>query len=323
VSVGKDKETLIFLFSLTDADGHSASTTVNVIVYPKGFIAEKTELAKFYDDLPNTSLCYEGKLKSAEKQNVLAMINTVRTLHKLPAVAYDASQDSNTAKAALMIVANNETNHQPNSGDYCFSNQGAYGLSKSTLHINAYQQASDIQDSLTPILFFLKDENTDYLGQRRGLLDPFLKSLSFGRADGKTRTENTWNATGTALMLISDTKADISGIGISFVAYPYRDYPKDYFEKDGYFSFSVIADYKDASKSNLVDFSKASVQISEESGTLLYVHSIGFDNLFYGIPNLLKWKAETILENKLYTVRVRDVSVNGIIENYEYNFRLK
>ena len=137
---------------------------------------------------------------------------------------------------------------------------------------------------------------------RRGLLDPFLRSISFGRSDGKTRTENSWNATGTALMLISNTTADISGIGISFVAYPYQDYPKAYFEKDGYFSFSVIADYKDASKSNVVDFSKTSVQISEESGTILYVHSIGYDNLFYGIPNLLKWKAETILDNKLYTV---------------------
>lgn len=323
VTAGKEQENLIFMFSLTDSDGHVASTTAKVIVYPKGFIAEKMELEKLYDTLPDTSICYEGKLKESEKQGVLSLINNIRTLHKLPNVVYDASQDSNTAKAALMIAANNETNHQPNSGDYCFSDSGAYGLSKSMLHINAYQKSSDIQDSSAPIMFFLKDENTEFLGQRRGILDPFLKGISFGRSDGKTRTENFWNATGSALLLVSDPKSDISGIGISFVAYPYQDYPKEYFARDGYFSFSVIANYKEAWKNDLVDFSKASVQISDESGISVYIRSIGFDNLFYGIPNILKWKADTIAENKLYTVRIQNVIVNGESVNYEYKFRLK
>jgi hypothetical protein len=324
VAAGKESETLIFRFSLTDSDGQIAATVVKVNVYRTGFLTQNPDLSGLYDRIPNTAVCDEGFLKVSEKQTVLEKINAIRSLHKLPSVSYDSSNDTNTAKAALMIAANNETSHQPNAGAYCSTDAGRYGLSKSNLYIRVYQSAADFQDSLTPLIFFFKDENSEILGQRRALLDPFLKSVSFGRVDGKTRAENYWNATGIALMLQSDPNADMSGIGIGFIAYPFEDYPKEYFAAGSdYFSFSVLTDYKASANNKAVDFSGASVRVSDEAGNAVYVHGVSFDNLFYGLPNLLKWKAETIVENAFYTVRIQNVIIKDESRNFEYRFRLK
>jgi len=324
VSIGKLSETLTFRFSLTDSNGQSAAAVVKVNVYRTGFLIQNVELSKFYDKIPNTALCDEGFIKVSEKQKVLDKINAIRSLHKLPAVDYDSGNDMNTAKAALMIAANNETNHQPGAGAYCATDAGRYALSKSNLYIHAYQSAADLQDSLMPLIFFLKDENSENSGQRRALLDPFLKSVSFGRVDGKTRVENYWNATGIALMLQSNPTADMSGIGIGFIAYPFEDYPKEYFAAGrDYFSFSVLTDYKSSANNKAVDFSGASVRVSDDAGNAVLVHGVSFDNLFYGVPNLLKWKAETIVENVFYTVSIQNVIIKNESRNFEYRFRLK
>lgn len=324
ISSGKESETLTFRFSLTDSDGQIAAAAVKVIVYHTGFLSQNPDLSGLYDRIPNTAVCDEGILKLSEKQKVLDKINAIRSLHKLPAAVYDSANDTNTAKAALMIAANNETSHQPSSGAYCATDAGRYGLSKSNLYIHAYQAAAELQDSLAPIIFFLKDEHSENLGQRRALLDPFLKSVSFGRVDGKTRVENYWNAEGIALMLQSDPDADMSGIGIGFIAYPFEDYPKEYFAAGSdYFSFSVIADYKSSANNKTVDFSGVFVRVSDEAGNAVYVHGVSFDNLFYGLPNVLKWKAETIAENTFYTVRIQNVIIGNESKNFEYRFRLK
>jgi len=324
VSAGKESETLTFRFSLTDSEGQSEETVVKVNVYRTGFLIPNVKLSEFYDKIPNTAVCDEGFIKVSEKQKVLDKINAIRSLHKLPAVDYDSPNDMNTAKAALMIAVNNETSHQPGAGAYCATDAGRYGLSKSNLYIHVYQSAADLQDSLMPLIFFLKDENSEILGQRRALLDPFLKSVSFGRVDGKTRVENYWNATGIALMLQTNPTADMSGIGIGFIAYPFEDYPKEYFAAGSdYFSFSVLTDYKSSANNKAVDFSGASVRVSDEAGNAVSVYGVSFDNLFYGVPNFLKWKADTIVENVFYTVSIQNVIIKDESRNFEYRFRLK
>ena len=283
----------------------------------------ENEVSFLYDREPNISSCDEGALKDEEKQKALKTINEIRGLHRLKPVTYNYSDDVYTGKSALITVANATLNHHPKVNDQCWSPEGEFGSGKSNLYISSSgSYLSVVEKSENSIIQFLIDDNVDSLGHRRWLIDPFLSFVSYGRVDGKPLVDSKWNmVSGVSLKVINEEKAYIQDLLVDFVAYPFENYPSSYFKHNWYMSFSVLANTSNIWENKNVDYSNAIIEIYDEEGYMLNVHSISHDNTAYGLPNLLKWKVDNTLDNKKYLVKIKNVNVLNHKKNYEYWFK--
>jgi hypothetical protein len=264
-----------------------------------------------YEILPDIQTCYEGILKGSEKQKVLEELNFIRSLHGLNPVSYDYEDDIYTAKAALIIVANEEMNHYPDQSYKCWTEEGEFGCSHSNLYMS-WGWEDKIPKSEDFVIGWVVDEEVESLGHRRWMLFPFLSNTSYGRVD-------VLGFTGVVIKVINDK---INPSNVDFVAYPYEEYPRNLFLKNWYLSFSVVADRNNLWNNEKVDFSDAVIEVNNEGGETLQVNSIYYDNEGYGIPNNLQWKVNGIKYGVKYTVNIKNVKVLGINKNYEYWFKL-
>lgn len=289
------------------------------------FKAIAINLNDIYDELPNISFCNEGKLKNSEKQRIVAILNQIREIHNLKPLEYNASFDNEEAKSALITVANMILDHFPKSSYFCYTQQGYNGSSTSNLNIYVAMNSSMAPDSKIALSAWLIDKNVSDLGHRRNMLNPFLKYTSFGRVDGNPITNPQYFVTGMSLKVHNLPESqNLSDWNYDFVAYPFQDYPSDFFDGSWYLSFSVVAD-----KSNIwnngndqVNFSNATVTINDENGMAISVSDIKYDYLGYGIPNCIYWKANGLINNVKYYVQINNVVVLGKTRNYSYWFRI-
>jgi len=264
-----------------------------------------------YEILPDIQNCYEGVLKDSEKQKVLEEFNFIRSLHGLNPVSYNYEDDIYTAKAALIIVANEEMNHHPDQSYQCWTEEGEFGSSHSNLHMS-WGWEDKIPKSEDFVIGWIVDEEVESLGHRRWMLFPFLSNTSYGRVD-------VLGFTGAVIKVIND---EINPSNVDFVAYPYEEYPRNLFTKNWYLSFSVVADRYNLWNNEKVDFSDAVIEIHNENGEALQINSIYYDNKGYGIPNNLQWKVNGIKYDVKYTVNIKNVKVARVNKNYEYWFKL-
>jgi len=264
-----------------------------------------------YEILPDIQTCYEGVLKDSEKQKVLEELNFIRSLHGLNPISYNYEDDMYTAKAALIIVANEEMNHHPDQSYQCWTEEGEFGSSHSNLYMS-WGWENKIPKSEDFVIGWVVDEGVESLGHRRWMLFPFLSNTSYGRVD-------VLGFTGAVIKVIND---EINPSNVDFVAYPYEEYPRNLFLKNWYLSFSVVADRNNLWNNEKVDFSNTVIEIHSENGEALQVNSIYYDNKGYGIPNNLQWKADGIKYGMKYTVNIKNVKVVGVSKNYEYWFKL-
>lgn len=291
--------------------------------------SEKTlGMEDFYRDPPDVSQCKEGFLKESEIQKVLDLVNYIRSLHDLPAVTYHYEDDPASAKAALMMAAQGTISHTPPSSFACYTELGRSVTEKSNLHINMYgsPNPSNIASCESGIRGWLFDNysgNPEKVGHRRAIINPFLKYFSFGRCDGKPKASSQWPyVTTMTFKFNNDEVQNLNNWDDEFVAYPYHEYPSELFLKDFFLSFSFFHD-KQRWFQNNVDFSEAIIEMKDEDGNPVTVHSKYSDNEGWGaVVNCLVWKADNLVDNVRYNVKISNVKAGGQTRDFEYWFKL-
>ena len=286
-------------------------------------ISPTVDASALYVREPNVANCDAGELNPAERDKVLTRLNQIRQLHGLPNVAYESNDNVYVTAAALIIAANEQLTHTPSTSAHCYSNDGAIGSQKSNLHIHMSTSTTTRESSESTVDGFLIDDQVSSIGHRRWLLDPFLFSTAFGRVDG-TWTGSSWgNVTVVALKVINDVQANISHLSPGYIAYPVGDYPASLFKADWYLSFSVLADVNNKANNANVDFSAATLAVSN-NGQAMTVTSRSSNSDGYGLPNVLQWKVSGLQSGVRYDVVINNVKLpNGGTQNYSYSFTLK
>lgn len=281
--------------------------------------------SELYDVLPDVSNCNEGKLKDSEKQKALQYVNYIRSFHNLKPVQYASQYDKETAKASLISVANALLDHFPKSSYHCYTQEGYTGCQTSNLYLGSSFGPNSVYPTEQSIKSWIIDKNVEDLGHRRNLLNPFLKYTSFGRVDGYSKVNSNYYLSGMSIKVHQfPDYHNLSDWTPEFVAYPYNDYPSDYFDASWYLSFTVVADKSNVwnNDNKRVDFSQATVKVTNPSGNELAISNLKYDYLGYGVPNCLYWKTSGIQKDVKYTVTISNVKVNGTPKTFTYWFRI-
>ena len=271
-----------------------------------------------YSDIPDVGSCVSGTPTDSEKQKVLDRINYIRSIHHLEPVSYNPDDDTIAAECSLIIAANKELSHQPEKTWKCWSQEAYDGCSSSNIFIQWANYDISPTDSTTIVDSFMTDENVDTLGHRRWLIDPWLASISFGRADDY---ENF--IIGSAIV-IDNQKQNIADSDLEYVAYPFEEYPQELYNDDVMMSFSVIKDKFNKSANGMnINLSSAVIAITNPNNKTMKVKNILFDTDGYGVPNNIRWFTEEIKPNVRYNVTVSNIIVNNVSTLYQYWFELK
>jgi uncharacterized protein YkwD len=272
-------------------------------------------------DVPN---CRPGTLAQGVRDDVLARMNAIRALHRLPSVTYSSADDEAATQAALMMAANGQLSHTPAATWKCYTTLGATGAGTSNLYgglISPFLAYYTEDMYLGGWLSETSNLIANNVGHRRWMLDPFLGKIAYGRvaqvlADG-SRTD------AAAMKVVSFTGGvTVPGNLPPFVAYPYGDYPARYFDTSSLLSFTVIADATQRGGANAtVDFSKAAIAVGDGSSALA-VSNVSFDNAGYAVPNNLQFAVAGLKPGVTYTVAITGVGVRGVATDYRYTFRI-
>ena len=279
---------------------------------------------------PDVAACTSGIPSDSEKQKVLNRLNYLRSIHKLKPVQYNDAYDEITGECALVIAANKNLSHTPDSSWKCWSQVAYDGCYSSNISLaTATNQDLSLTDSAEIIDGFMTEENEvppTTLGHRRWFIDPWLKTIAFGRADYSDG--NGHFVLGSAVRVINrddqNDQQDISDSDIKFVAYPFENYPAELYNDNVMMSFTVIKDkFSKYSNGTGITFSTATIAIVDQNNKTMKVKNIEFDTDAYGVPNNLRWYAEGIKPNVKYNVTVSNVMINNNSEFYQYWFELK
>lgn len=279
--------------------------------------ADDESYSGIYTIEPDVSECSAGEVSSDEKNNVLERVNYIRSLHGLPPVIYEDKDDNYTAQCALIIAANEQLSHTPDKNWVCYSEDAYTGCNKSNIFIQWGNDNYSFKSTET-IDAFMTDEGVDSLGHRRWIIDPWLAHISYGRAD-----DYSGRITGAALKVINTDQQDISESGIDFVAYPYEYYPAEFYNDNVMMSFTVISDRMNKWNNSKVDMLTAAVSILDPDNKLIKITGRVSDNDGYGVPNNLRWFAESIELGVKYNVSITGIIINGMPKTYNYWFELK
>lgn len=280
--------------------------------------------AALYVSPPSAANCVSGQLKPTVTAQVLALVNGIRALHRLPPVGYSSVDEPSAQAASLMMAANGALNHTPPTTWKCYTDLGATGAGSSDL-AGAFQTGNVALQSDDAILGGLMDEVSNIVannvGHRRWILDPFATTFSYGRTivSGSTgqildfAALKVFNTTGTA---------PAGGTRPAFVAYPYGDYPARYFKTNSLLSFGVIASAASRYANTSVSYANATVRVAVHGGADLVVSNISSDTAGYGLPNNLQFAVAGLTTGTSYDVTIANVSVNGVAKSYSYSFRI-
>ena len=284
--------------------------------------ATGTELEEIYDEIPDMETCNEGVLKDSVKQFILEQLNFVRATNGLRALEYKEANDIKAQKAAFVCSVNGTIPETINSGHYCYSDDAKEGRDSAVVFQTDIESDGEPYNTRYGLKSWLINDTDEKLSIRRLLMNPFIKYISFGRADAFIKNPGSVPKALTMVLKYSEFEA-ITGSDIEYVAYPYHDFPPLYMDNLWRLSFSVIND-KSSWENCQVDFSNTSVSMEvEKSGTKVHTLSAGHNNEAYGaMPNIFYWKADGLTENIRYLVKINNVKVNGQTKNYEYWFNL-
>jgi hypothetical protein len=275
-----------------------------------------------YEIVPNIAGCTAGILSEIEKQKVLAYINSVRVENKLPVVEYDSKKDKLAQDAALIGAANATISDTVTESNFCYSANAALECANGNRSLweshSSKWPTSDIH-----INDWMTELNSTNVNCRRRILDPFLKSVTFGRIIG-TPKRGDFKYISSAMLIPGYGSVDLSEYDISYVAYPQGACSSKLFDPNSFLSFSVLYDKYMKVNNREVDFSDATVEINVGSQTLDIVEgSLEYDNDNCGLPNNLQWKVHGLIKNITYTVKITGVKVAENIVNYEYTFSFR
>lgn len=285
-------------------------------------VPTEVQYSQYYDELPNVANCNPGRLKQSVIDEVIAKVNQIRILHKLPPVTYEYDGQQMSMEGSLNMVASGKGGHVDDPSTPCYTPAAGEARMKSNIEYGS--GGSTPVGSI--IGWMIDDHNADVAGQykvghRRAFLNPFLKKYSFGRADGAPVGGGFFSA---SCFLYQDfTYGDAQGMPNDFVAYPYEYYPPDMVNKAFYLSFNAVPNKNSLWENQKVSYASATVTMTDENGKTVNVHSIGNDNEGWGsFPNNISWKADGLVDEVQYNVSVNNVLVNGSPKNYSYWFKL-
>ncbi|MDV3457449.1 CAP domain-containing protein [Sphingomonas sp. HF-S4] len=282
-----------------------------------------TAAASLYTTPPDITACQPGLLKPAVTSQVLQILNAVRALHRLPAVAYSAADEPAAQQSALMQAANAQLSHTPPASWRCFTQAGADASASSNLYggtgagLGFYTDEQIIAGWLTEVQNIVAEN----VGHRRWLLDPFLGSVAYGRVAGRYQTSSRADA---AAIKVFDTAGPAGPAGPlpDFVAYPFEDYPARLFDASALLSFGVISNKTNKWGNTNVDFSNAAITVRARGGATLTVSRVTCDNQGYGLPNNVQFAVSGLQANTIYDVTIERVNVGGTQRSYSYFFRI-
>lgn len=274
----------------------------------------------------NINTCQAGVLAQKYKTEALNTLNNIRALHGLKPVAYDYTRDDEVMQAALITAANpnNDLTHYPKKNLPCYTEAGDnasqtsnLGLRWSTSQIVWQNNFSDIQNV---VISAMTEKYSSSIGHRRWLLNPFLTKVAVGAV---LSSSNPFKE-GSAMKVIypaDSVTATTNRTGL--IAYPYHDYPAKYFEKNVPLSMSIFYDQKALWNNSNVDYSQATVQVTERSSSALQsISNVAFDNKGSGLPNSIQFNFDALSYNTTYEVKVSNVKVKGVATNYNYWFKV-
>jgi hypothetical protein len=274
-----------------------------------------------YDIVPNIYNYMPGSLSGIEQQKVLGYINSVRTTHNLPVVENDTLKNRHAQEMALYGVAKIDASDELDETSTNFPLNAAreYQNSINSLWLSATSMwpTSDVH-----IDDWLTELNSENINCRRRILDPFLKTVIFGRVIG-TLKNNEFKYVSSAVLMTDTAKTNLTKYDISYIAYPQGIYSAKCFNPNSFLSFSVLYDkvVKSNNNDSNVDFSEAKVEVFAESEVMEIVEgSLSYDYNEYGLPNNLQWKVHGLTRNVTYTVKISGVKVTENVINYEYTF---
>ncbi|SFP50564.1 CAP domain-containing protein [Sphingomonas rubra] len=275
-------------------------------------------LADLYDVVPDVANCRAGTLKASVKADLLARLNAIRALHRLPAVTYSDADDQAEAESSLMMVANNQLSHTPPTTWKCYTAAGAGGAGSSNLFSNFSSAARITYTEDDYLAGWLREGGSASIGHRRWMLDPFLGKASYGRV---TQLGSGGVSEAASLRVVGFTGGTAVPTGLpGFVAYPYGDYPVRYFGAGDYLSFSVVASTSGRGGNAGVDFSRATITVTGPNGSLAVSNQTS-DTAGYGLPNNVQWKVAGLQAGVSYTVTIGEVS-GAAQRQYSYTFRM-
>lgn len=288
---------------------------------PTGFTAQAAAL---YATQPSISGCQAGQLSGSVTSALLADLNAIRALHRLPPVTYSTGDEAAAQAAALMQAANDTLSHTPPTSWKCYSSAGATGSGTSNLYGGYGNGLSLISDD-TILAGWLTETNNlvaDNVGHRRWLLHPFLGSIAYGRVAGASPTQT--RADAAALKVFNNAGSNAaSGALPAYVAYPFQDYPARYFSTASLLSFSVIASTSpNASANAQVNYANARVTVTQRGGGAMAISKQSFDNQGFGLPNNLQFAVAGLQAGVVYDVTITGVVANGATQSYSYYFRI-
>jgi len=280
--------------------------------------------AAFYVSPPSAVNCASGQLKPSVTAQVLALVNGIRALHKLPPVGYSTADEPSAQAASLMMAANGTLSHTPPTTWKCYTDLGAAGASSSDL-AGAFQTGNIALQSDDAILGGLMDEVSNIVannvGHRRWILDPFATTFSYGRTVVSGSTGQILDFAALKVFNNAGT-APAGGTLPAFIAYPYGDYPGRYFKANSLLSFGVIANATNRYANTTVSYANANVRVAVHNGADLTVSNISSDTAGYGLPNNLQFAVAGLASGTSYDVTIANVSVNGAMRSYSYSFRI-
>lgn len=163
------------------------------------------------------------------------------------------------------MAANNILTDYPEPNIDCYSDIGAVGTKTSNLEIGTQWQMYDYSPAKSIINWTHDKSNVvEYsVGHRRWVLNPFMQKSAYGSVSASSIKDKQFPyVVGTAHKTIySKYKPITAALGV--IAYPYQNYPAKYFMGGALLSISILIDQNDYWANQYVDYSKATLVVTE------------------------------------------------------------
>lgn len=111
-------------------------------------------------------------------------------------------------------------------------------------------------------------------------------------------------------------------IAADYIAYPSGDYPARFWKEGAILSFGAIINKTDFWANQAVDYSKATVTITQRGGGRLKVKDVRFDTSAFGLPNNFQFRTDPITPNAVYDVKIEGVRLGKTQTSYAWWFRI-
>lgn len=277
--------------------------------------------AALYATAPVIAGCQAGVLSKAERTRVVDTLNAVRALHGLAPVVYDPAGEDQMMQTALMMAASGKLDHRPGRDFRCYSEAGAAGAGLANLNGGVISPYLGFEPDEEIVIGWLTDLRNAMpgIGHRRWLLDPFLKTIAFGRVAGPMGDAGVADAAALKVMPVQPGPA---GAAPPFVAYPFNDYPARFWGPGALLSFGVLLDPSDRWANRAVDYSAVTLSVRRRGGEAVAVLDQAFDTDAFGLANNLQFRVAALEPGVTYDVSIRGVVAGGVRRDFDYWFRV-